>query len=140
MSYAMNTERWVSQNDVYNEVDWYPSDKKYRGHIASFVKRPSDCVMFIDSNYYQTRYQRADYRVYWDVYGDTLLPGNWAQVAYRHSDGANVVFFDGHVARLQKQDVFNLKNPVRNFAPNRRDPEVLWDVEYPIVGSTGLRF
>ena len=60
-SYALNTELWAkgSANDL---VNWYPSDKKYRGHKLTQMKNPSGKLMFIDSNYYQSRYERSDYR------------------------------------------------------------------------------
>jgi len=42
----------------------------------------------------------ADYVNRWDVYGQFKL---W-QVAYRHSEGANGLFFDGHVEYRPKEE------------------------------------
>jgi prepilin-type N-terminal cleavage/methylation domain-containing protein len=132
MSYAMNTEAWVGSS-AYDLVGWYPSDGIYRGHYEYRIKRPAESIMFIESNYYQTRYERADYTKYWDVYYDELLATNWAQVAYRHRDKACMVFFDGHAGAMEKEDVYDIENPVRPYAPTRRKPMLLWDVMYPDI-------
>jgi prepilin-type N-terminal cleavage/methylation domain-containing protein/prepilin-type processing-associated H-X9-DG protein len=127
-SYALNTELWAkgSANDL---VNWYPSDKKYRGHKLTQMKNPSGKLMFIDSNYYQSRYERSDYRRYWDPFGDTLNDRNWGQIAYRHSGGASVAFFDGHADYYKKEKVFNTNNPVPLTNIKNRYPDSLWDVE-----------
>jgi prepilin-type N-terminal cleavage/methylation domain-containing protein/prepilin-type processing-associated H-X9-DG protein len=127
-SYALNTELWAggSANDL---VNWYPSDKKYRGHKLTRMKNPGGKLMFLDCNYYQTRYERSDYRRYWDPYGDTLDQRNWGQVAYRHSEGASIAFFDGHTDFYKKERVFNINNPVPLSNVKGRYPDSLWDVE-----------
>jgi prepilin-type N-terminal cleavage/methylation domain-containing protein/prepilin-type processing-associated H-X9-DG protein len=128
MSFAMNTEKWAgsSTDDL---LSWYPSDRIYRGHISYQIKSPSSRMVFIDSNHYQTRYDRANFLEYWDVYGDTILATNWAQVAYRHNEGAALAFFDGHSEFLKKEDVYNVNNPVPQYNPTDRLSEPLWDVE-----------
>ncbi len=127
-SYALNTELWAagSANDL---TVWYPSDRKYRGHKLTNMKNPSGKLMFVDSNSYQTRYERATYYRYWDEYGDTLVLENEFQVAYRHSEGSSVAFFDGHVEYYTKEKIFNEDNPVPLSNVRGRYPEPLWDVE-----------
>lgn len=127
-SYALNTEQWAggSAND---ETIWYPSKREYLGHKLTQMKNPAGKLMFIDSNYYQTRYERATYSRYWDRYGDTLNEINWAQVAYRHSDGASIAFFDGHVDSYKKKQVYNENNPVPMTNVKARMPDSLWDTQ-----------
>lgn len=54
----------------------------------------------------------ANYRVRWDVYGDqdrtvAGMPGrDFAQ--YRHSEGFNSLYFDGHAAYLTKQETWDV--------------------------------
>lgn len=127
-SYALNTELWAGGNADDLTV-WYPSDKQYRGHKLTQMKNPSGKLMFVDSNYYQTRYERSNYLRYWDPYQDTLNDRNWAQVAYRHSDGASIAFFDSHVEYYKKERIYNENNPVPITNVKGRYPEPLWDVE-----------
>ena len=128
MSIALNTELWVgsSTDDL---IAWYPSDMIYRGHISTEMKSPSARLMFVDSNHYQTRYDRSNYLEFWDLYGDTTLATNWAQVAYRHSEGASIAFFDGHSGYQPKERIYNVNNPVPRYNPTDRMPEPLWDVK-----------
>ncbi|MEN6383772.1 MAG: prepilin-type N-terminal cleavage/methylation domain-containing protein [Phycisphaerales bacterium] len=139
MSFAMNTERWTSQR--YDDaVGWMPSDKKMRAYTAGKVKKPGAVAFFIESNYYQTRYYKANYETFWEKFGDKYLtPDNWAQVCYRHSEKADVLFFDGHAKSLLKTEIFNKSNRIRGFSAdgNYRKPEQLWDAEYPLVGAVG---
>ena len=127
-SYALNTEQWAgsSADDL---VSWFPSDRKYRGHKLTQMKNPSGKLMFVDSNYYQTRYERSNYLRYWDAYGDTLTAANEFQVAYRHSDGADAAFFDGHVGYLKKEKVYDENNPVPLGNVKGRYPNSIWDVD-----------
>jgi prepilin-type N-terminal cleavage/methylation domain-containing protein/prepilin-type processing-associated H-X9-DG protein len=140
MSFAMNTERWVGPN-AYDAKGWMPSDQKLRAYTVGKVKRPSVSAFFIESNYYQTRYDRANYNKYWDVFGDTLQAspnnGNWAQVAYRHSGKADCVFFDGHGISVPKNELWIKTFPYRTQKPNDRPAVPIWDAEFPMVGSIG---
>ncbi|MGA2914702.1 MAG: type II secretion system protein [Sedimentisphaerales bacterium] len=137
-SYAMNTERWVGAS-VYDAPGWMPSDGLYRGYCVGKVTKPSSCMAFVESNYYMTHYDRANYILYWDQYGDVLMatPPNWAQVCYRHSEKCAASFFDGHAKLLPKRSVYNAKNKVNGYAPDDRKPEMLWDAGFPLVGNIG---
>ncbi len=128
MSYAMNTEKWRS-------AGWWPNDKKYRGILQGQVKRGADVAMFIESNNYLTRYERANYLVYWDVFGDRWASeksssvNNGSQVSYRHNEGCNIAYFDGHAGYLPKEEVYDLDNPVAGFNVSLRRPHPLWDFD-----------
>jgi prepilin-type processing-associated H-X9-DG protein len=49
----------------------------------------------------------ADWRKKWDIYGDREPSGTTSPitVSYRHKQGANVLFYDGHVSWMPKQDI-----------------------------------
>ncbi len=140
-SYAMNTERWA---DV-----WYPNERKYRGHHSLKVKRPSECMMFIDGNLYRTILGKAKFTLFWDKYGDDIgrysreedfggkEPDYFGQVCYRHDEGACLVYFDGHADYLKKEDIFDTSIRLYPLDPLRRQPIQLWDVEYPLVYCEG---
>ena len=140
MSIALNTELWIG-NAVSDPFSWYPSDKVYRGHFLSMVKKPGECMMFIDGNFYQTRYEKANYEKYWDVYGDVLTgtitgTGNVGQVSYRHKDTACIAYFDGHAGYLKKTEVYFKDNRPPENLLSRRKPMWLWDAYYPTIRAT----
>ncbi len=125
-SYAYNCEWW--ENDGFFPD---PTDGIYRGHKLTQIQQPSDKMMFIDGNFYQTRRARADYETWWDVYGEDLLAAggnNFGQVAYRHSEGANMVFFDGHTDKMDKEEIYDIENPSILGSPLSREIDTLWDV------------
>jgi prepilin-type N-terminal cleavage/methylation domain-containing protein len=132
MSYALNTERWIGSN-ITDIIAWLPFDGKYRGHFSQMVRKPSECMMFIDGNHYQTRYERSNYLKYWNIYGDVLTPDNEFQVAYRHRQSACLAYFDGHASVLKKEEVWDTKITLREFAAQKRKPLKLWDAYYPDI-------
>lgn len=154
MSYALNTELWVG-TQVTDPIPWFPFDEKYRGHTIGMVRKPSECMMFIDGNHYQTRYEKANYEEYWDNYGDILTgaitgagqgpddptqgTGNVAQVCYRHMETACMVYFDGHSSFLKKQEVYDKENPARKNNLGVRYPIKFWDVMYPQIKASNVQ-
>jgi prepilin-type N-terminal cleavage/methylation domain-containing protein/prepilin-type processing-associated H-X9-DG protein len=85
---------------------------------ASAINGQAEKIMFIDSDefsvnsegsspypeYYQSLQSGINYISWWDIYKEKTPIGG--AVMYRHSDGANVCFYDGHVSRLQKEEVW----------------------------------
>jgi prepilin-type N-terminal cleavage/methylation domain-containing protein/prepilin-type processing-associated H-X9-DG protein len=80
------------------------------------VKRSAEKVMMIDAQYWVTAYfetagatsgnSLADYRRHWDVKGENQTSPN-GQVMYRHKQGANILFADGHCEWRPKTDIYN---------------------------------
>jgi prepilin-type processing-associated H-X9-DG protein/prepilin-type N-terminal cleavage/methylation domain-containing protein len=72
------------------------------------VKRSSEKIFMIDANYWLTaggqHGSTSDYRVNWDVKGENQLSPN-GQIMYRHQQGANVLFHDGHAEWRKKEDI-----------------------------------
>lgn len=124
-SYSYNTEWWVTDGL------WYPQDRLYRGHKLTEIKQSSDKMMFIDGNFYQTRRMAANYETFWDVNGDSVVNGglgSFGQVAYRHRESANMVFFDGHTDKMIKEKVYDIDNPSWPGDEMNRNADLLWDV------------
>jgi prepilin-type N-terminal cleavage/methylation domain-containing protein/prepilin-type processing-associated H-X9-DG protein len=85
--------------------NWFYLDGPWmdRGNVASSNSGPSE-----------TADSPADWRKKWDVYGDREPGGgNPVTVSYRHKQGANVLFYDGHVTWMPKQDIHS-DDPIQN--------------------------
>lgn len=73
-----------------------------KDHRMNFnlVTQPSKKVYMIEGTDFHLGNQFADYTNRWDVYGETRL---WS-VAFRHEEGCNGIFLDGHVEYRSKQE------------------------------------
>jgi prepilin-type N-terminal cleavage/methylation domain-containing protein/prepilin-type processing-associated H-X9-DG protein len=96
------------------------------GHKAMSIKRSSEKLAFTDSIDWWIAWEGANYAVGWDVYHQATIAQYRQQdpavtpptgskavfgpVLYRHSEGAAVVFYDGHVSYMKKQEVFITKD------------------------------
>ena len=70
------------------------------------VERPVDKFFFMDSEWAYVNYASADYLQFWDQIGDRRSSKEWDMPAYRHKEGANMVFYDGHMKYLSKKEIF----------------------------------
>jgi prepilin-type processing-associated H-X9-DG protein/prepilin-type N-terminal cleavage/methylation domain-containing protein len=105
---------------AYNNSDWRPWTIAYRivGYKVSTVIKPAETLHFIDSITYDVDLNGAHYLGVWDrIKNLTPDPATWPDprtkdygaAHYRHSEGANVGFYDGHVEWLRKIDIFDLE-------------------------------
>jgi prepilin-type N-terminal cleavage/methylation domain-containing protein/prepilin-type processing-associated H-X9-DG protein len=75
---------------------------------------PASKFFFMDAVWYVVNRDDADYRNVWDVAGDRMggigKDGgtHFDAPAYRHSEGANVVFYDWHSKYLSKKQIFKI--------------------------------
>lgn len=83
----------------------------------SQIKNSAEKIQMMDANWF---YQNgtnmgsfADWRVKWDVYRHYPPDLGTRMVAYRHKEGANVLYYDGHVAWSDKRDI-HTADPVVN--------------------------
>ena len=104
----------------YNFEDWYPSDgrgwalasKDHAGHKLSAVVQPSDKLIFHDGHDWWSKWKGADYHTGWDRLGqkgsvqEYKNAGNGGPTMYRHKEGANFGFYDGHAERLAKEEAW----------------------------------
>ncbi|MBK9137492.1 MAG: type II secretion system protein [Verrucomicrobia bacterium] len=125
-AYANNPNQPDSANKgtltsyAYNFEDWFPSDTgnwplastSFAGHKLSAVQEPSGKLMFHDGHDWWSQWKGANYVIGWDKlrmkgsvqqYKDA---GAGGPTLYRHGEGANLGFYDGHAARLAKQKVW----------------------------------
>lgn len=105
-------DSWLSYG--YNLTDWYYTDWfgiGYAGHKTTTVASPSQELIFTESNDWWLWWKGANYIAGWDVLGhDTIMPyknvGCDGPTLYRHSDGVNIAFYDGHVEYMKKDRVW----------------------------------
>ena len=105
-------DSWISYG--YNLTDWYFADWygiRYAGHRNTTVPSPAGELIFTESNDWWLWWWGANYEDGWDVLGqDTITPykqvGCDGPTLYRHSEGVNMAFYDGHVAYMKKEKVF----------------------------------
>ena len=74
---------------------------------VSEVVRPADKIFFMDGQWFVVYRDGARYKEVWDLYGDIMGPPNpeWDAASYRHNEGANITFYDGHVEYWRKEEV-----------------------------------
>lgn len=100
---------WISYG--YNLTDWYYTDWYaigYAGHNTTSVPTPATELILTESNDWWLHWKGANHTIGWDVLGqDTIMPyknvGCDGPVLYRHSEGANMAFYDGHVEYMKKE-------------------------------------
>jgi prepilin-type N-terminal cleavage/methylation domain-containing protein/prepilin-type processing-associated H-X9-DG protein len=85
-----------------------PRSRKAHTLKTTQVVRPSDKFFFMDSEWAYVNYDSANYLVYWDKIGDKMTAQEWDMPAYRHREGADVLFYDGHVKWMAKQEIFKV--------------------------------
>jgi len=98
----------------YNNTDWRPWTLEYKivGYKATNVKNPAGTLNFVDNVDFWCDINGAHYVYVWDrikgLKSDDNLPADIQNdtVYYRHSEGANVGFYDGHAQWLKKEDIF----------------------------------
>jgi prepilin-type N-terminal cleavage/methylation domain-containing protein/prepilin-type processing-associated H-X9-DG protein len=104
---------------AYNVTDWgwaHMAAGNYCGHKTSTLKLPGSKLAFADSVDWWLEWAGADYRAPgWDELGQASLTeyqaaGRFGPVIYRHNDGANVLYYDGHSEYLKKDDIFIVEN------------------------------
>ena len=129
-AYANNPKLSDKQNTgtltsySYNFEDWYPSDGRswalassdHAGHRLGQVEEPATKLIFHDGDDWWSQWKGADYTKGWDrlhqkgsvqAYKDA---GTGGPTLYRHNEGANLAFYDGHAEHLRKQKVWITAN------------------------------
>jgi len=122
-SYGYNFTEWAAST---TGTGWLPPVLKvgeyyYGGAKVQNIKKPSERLAFIDGIDWWVSWKGADYKEGWDKRGQATIleyktdrpPDKrqvWGPVFYRHNEGANVAFYDGHVTWMRKAEVFNNKD------------------------------
>jgi prepilin-type processing-associated H-X9-DG protein/prepilin-type N-terminal cleavage/methylation domain-containing protein len=105
-SYGYNRTGLLSRKDSgwdYTKPGGYTFKRSSIRQVASKLE-------FMDGMDYSLFDYVANYKLNWDLTGDSIYDKtgmtHWNCPSYRHSEGANVGFFDGHVQYLKKQEVW----------------------------------
>jgi prepilin-type N-terminal cleavage/methylation domain-containing protein/prepilin-type processing-associated H-X9-DG protein len=126
----------------YNLTDWGPESKNpatWSGNIPAStwacrlrindLMAPGTKIMFIDAGDIWVIMSGANYTKYWDRYGQDIVKyrnaGMWYPVYYRHREGANTAFFDGHVDFQKKESSFYYTDNALTI-PNQPRNEAVW--------------
>ena len=108
----------------YNFEDWYPSDgrawalasKDHAGYKLAEVPQPATKLIFHDGHDWWSQWKGANFTRGWNKLG---MKGSVQQykdagcggpTLYRHAEGANLGFYDGHAERLRKEKVWVQKD------------------------------
>ena len=107
----------------YNDADYAAGSttgtNELRRHHRAKVMGASEKLQNIDGTDWNLNQGKADWKQYWDLKGEsngsttawygTAIGGTYNMTAYRHLEGANISFFDGHGEYRTKQDAYKFK-------------------------------
>jgi prepilin-type N-terminal cleavage/methylation domain-containing protein/prepilin-type processing-associated H-X9-DG protein len=140
MSYAYNMSDRGS--DSKNPFNWAAnggalsySMGRYVGCKVTEVVTAAKKVMFVDGGDFWTEMKGADYIRHWDRFKDDIdkirstsysSAGKMTSspVMYRHSEGANIGYFDGHSGYSKKQDLFFYLADGKNTTDIERNTQI----------------
>jgi prepilin-type N-terminal cleavage/methylation domain-containing protein/prepilin-type processing-associated H-X9-DG protein len=105
------------------------------------ITRPAEKINFIESNDWWAKWRGgANYKEGWDILGhapshSTTPPGYntinfYGSTLYRHNEGANLGFYDGHVQYLPKEKIY-VDTDGSPDLPETEDDTKMWYVKYP---------
>ena len=110
-------QRW-GVGYAYNRHGVWNADLSYSDawpiHRPS-IRTPAEKYQLTDCNYWRF-IGSGLHPSRWNAFGE-LMPaegGEYPTVAYRHNEGTNFQFFDGHVAWLSKEDAYPENDAERN--------------------------
>jgi len=130
----------------YNFTDWGPDAKDPAGWVGDIplsdwscryrvntLRNTANKIMFVDAGDWSVYMSGANYRVYWDRYGQDIVKyrdnNMWYPAYFRHKEGANVAYFDGHVEYEKKDTLFKYNTP-ESLAGNRERNELIWFCDF----------
>ncbi len=121
-SYGYNYTEWKP------ESGWMPPINEYAGHWTYKIRQAAEKLMFVDGIDWWVEWSAADYSGAldehvdssgdawgWDKLGQANIftykdKGFHGPTIYRHNEGANVTFYDGHVKYMKKEEVFVIED------------------------------
>ncbi len=69
------------------------------------VVKPVEKIHFMDGQWFVVYTLGAEYKRVWDEIGDQMSGLEWDAASYRHNEGANIAFYDGHVVWWPKEKI-----------------------------------
>lgn len=113
-SYAYNATEFLTQNGWFNAISDFVINPA--GHKSQSLKNSAQKLAFVDGVDWWAGWAGANYENAWDKLGQASIsdyrnpakisPLVYGPTLYRHSEGANVAFYDGHVSYMNKKEVF----------------------------------
>ncbi len=142
-SFSYNTTDFIVQyGDPTDPQSWLPKNTNIIGHKTQSIKRPAERLGFIDGiDWWAEWGDGSNYKLAWDKLGqasiadyrsDTMDPRIWGPVLYRHSEGANATFYDGHVSYMKKEDVWKQED----YDAHPKKPG-MWVADWNLWSQTG---
>jgi prepilin-type N-terminal cleavage/methylation domain-containing protein/prepilin-type processing-associated H-X9-DG protein len=116
LSYGYNLTEWSVSGS------WDYRRNPYMGHRVNQISNPSEKYAFLDGLDWWLTWKGANYVNGWDRLGQANMnqyrgQGVYGPTIYRHNEGANVAFYDGHVGYMKKQQLYIQAD--RNTSPRR---------------------
>ncbi len=108
---------------------WWAPNKVYALKTDQVVK-PAEKIHFMDGQWFVVYREGAEYKRIWDVYGDRMGPWEWDSASYRHDEGANIAFYDGHVEYWKKEKICPY---LPNMVDQLKARKAIW---YPIPSQS----
>lgn len=126
VSYAMNANGLYGTGRI-----WYKYGEQCTPGLAHALKllqvvKPANKIFFIDGQWFATGYLGSDYRRMWDGIGDKMDALEWDRTSYRHSEGANIAFYDVHVKWMPKEQIYTYPYPGCNVLCAQNLIKALW--------------
>ncbi len=115
-SYAMN------MMSIRPRGGWQVRDKVWALKTDQVVK-PAEKIHFMDGQWFAVYREGAEYKRIWDVIGDRMSAMEWDAASYRHDEGANIAFYDGHVEYWPKEEICPY---LPGLLDQRRASEAIW--------------
>jgi len=132
VSYAMNAECLYGPGRTWCYYRGLEEPGLAHCVKTSQVVKPDEKIFFIDGQWFAACMDGSDYEKVWDLCGDVMSCIEWDTAAYRHDEGANILFYDAHVKWMPKQEIW----PHRKKAPEQM--EALKAIWVPVPGKRTL--
>jgi prepilin-type N-terminal cleavage/methylation domain-containing protein/prepilin-type processing-associated H-X9-DG protein len=100
---------------------------------TSEVTSPAAKFFMLDAQWFVVYRDAANYLLYWDKYGDVMGAYSWDSPSFRHKEGTDMLYYDGHVTWLPKEMVF--KNAAGRVKDQLAENNMMW---MPKPGQTYL--
>lgn len=97
---------WVEVDNPFNHMMSYAYNRHSdNAYLRDAIVAPSSKFQLCDSQNWWMASGGANYFNEWDVFGESWRNG--ASLKYRHNEGTNMSFFDGHVRYMAKEEVWD---------------------------------
>jgi len=98
---------WVEVDNPWNHRMSYAYNRhSLDAYLRDAIIAPSSKFQLCDSQNWWMTSGGADYPSRWDVFGESW-PDDSDSLKYRHNEGTNMSFFDGHVRYMAKEEVWD---------------------------------